>query len=624
MNALSLSIGRWWTPSRILLLVIVLFVCVQLAPIPMTLWEYDEPLFAQALIRYDPRVHHPPPPGYPVLVAIGKVANFFLKDPFRSLVTTSFFASLVGMLGFAAAFSRASGRLAIGLSASLLFYLSPAMLVHSTLPISDPAGLAFLSISLYLAVRLFDEGPTKHGAVLLALFAGLTVGCRPQYCVAILPMLLVSVWRLRTWRSRLLAVGVFTIVCLAWLVPMIEAVGGPSLSYRWLAGQGEYFLGHDSDISRGRSSLGELLVRFVAHPWGPKLLSLPLLALAALGAVSAIRARSKAWIPILAAGAPYLLFALAFMDPADAVRYTLPSVLMISFAASIGLARLAGGNRFVIAAATVLIGACSMVYVSSLIVERSTTASPPIQAIRFALRHLPADSIVAYELALGPHALHLLGRFQPRRIDEALTSLVDRPGTPLWLLTDGGSNIAGARTFSWRWSDAYGKLTRNHYRTVSLVPVQPERRYLPLSGVYASERTIAGEAWRWLDQSAELELPRLHGDRLVLTLSLAAETPFPTNELTVLVDDVSIGKLSVAAGPPRATELAIGSGARRVKLVSARSYVPAQVVGNRDPRRLSVKLHDLSTRQSVNSRTPSVEPMIQRGATRRQAASSLR
>jgi len=608
LNDLSLLVSRWWTPARILLAVFAMFICVQLTAIPLTLWEYDEPLFSEALIRYDPRIHHPPPPGYPVFIAIGKVVNLFLRDPFRSLVTTSFLGSLVGMLALTAAFSRASGRLAIGLSGALLFYLSPAMLVHSTLPISDPAALALLFISLYFAVRCFSEEPTPRIALLLALFSGLTVGCRPQYCITVVPLFLISVWWIRNWRTRVLALATFTLVCLTWLLAMIDAVGGLALSWQWLTAQGAYFLGHDSDISRGGSSLAELLIRFVAHPWGPKLLSLPLLAVAIGGAAGVIRARSKRSIPILAAGVPYLVFALALMDPADAVRYTLPSVMMIAFAVSAGLARIVRGNRLLIAAGTLLVAGCSMAYVSSFIVERSTTPSPPIQAVRYALRHLPQGTVIAHELALAPHSLYLLQRFHPRRIDEALTSLVNRPETPLWLLTDGGSTVAGSRTFSWRPSDAYGKLTRNHYRTVSLVPVEPARRYMPGAGVYAAERTIEGEAWRWLDRSADIELPLVHGDRLVLTLSLAAETPFASNMVTILVDGVVAGKMVVGRGPARTTEFQIASSARRVRLISERSYVPAEIVGNRDPRRLAVKLDDLAMLYSSKDGLQSISP----------------
>ena len=58
------------------------FLVVLLFAMPASPWEFDEPLFFQALHKYDPVAHHPPPPGYPVFIGVGKVFRLFIPSDF--------------------------------------------------------------------------------------------------------------------------------------------------------------------------------------------------------------------------------------------------------------------------------------------------------------------------------------------------------------------------------------------------------------------------------------------------------------------------------------------------------------------------------------------------------------
>jgi len=598
---------------RIFLAIFALFVLMQALAMPATLWEYDEVLFAEGLVRYDPLGHHPPPPGYPFFMAMGKVINLAVRNPFRALVSLSFLSSVVGMVALSMAFANAAGNRWAGLCGALLFYVSPAMLVHSTLPISDPPALGLLSLSLFFATKAcekFGLAPpdglshrfgVRHGAagpydaVLFAIFGALTVGCRPQYSIAVVPLLLVTLGLMRGWKSRVGTLLVFGVVCLLWLIPAVEAVGGPARYLHWLGGQAAYFAEHDSNLSRGRSSLVAIVVRFVAHPWGPKILSIPVLLLACLGAWDLARKRGRAAAPLLAASVPYLLFAISAMDPADAVRYALPSVILVGFLAAMGIVRLSAGNAWFMVAIVAVLTAGSIAYAGGFIVERSLTASPPLQAADYALREFPQSAVVAYDLSLGPHARYLLGRFHPRPVDAALSELIDRPEIPLWVLADGGSMAEGSQVFRWAERDAYGKLTRNHYRVVSLIPVAPGRRYTTREGVYAVERTVKGDSWRWLAETGRIELPRQHGTTLVVTLSLPGEAPRP-NLVEILADGREVGRLEVRRGARVVGRFEIRPEVRMIEIHAATSYVPSEIIGNRDMRRVAVKLADVEVR----------------------------
>src|SRR5712691_3594457 len=190
-------------------LVVVLFFAKPASP-----WEFDEPLFFQALHHYDPIAHHPPPPGYPLFSGVGHLVRLVAPSDFSALVAISFIASLAGFVLLALAFGDIAGDERTGIAAALLFYLSPALLVHSTLPISEAGALALVAAALY--------APPPWSAA----FGALAIGWRPQFSIFVVPLILASVIMMRSWRDRAIAVAIFTFVCVAWLIPLTSAVGG--------------------------------------------------------------------------------------------------------------------------------------------------------------------------------------------------------------------------------------------------------------------------------------------------------------------------------------------------------------------------------------------------------------
>jgi hypothetical protein len=169
-------------------------------------------------------------------------------------------------------------------------------------------------------------------------------------------------------------------------------------------------------------------------------------------------------------------------------------------------------------------------------------------------------------------------------VDEGLRAFYDRDDIPLLVLADGGSPSA-QRTFAWRASDAYGKLTRNHYRRVALAPLPPEERFLPLAGVHAPERTIDGaNEWRWLARDASLRLPSQHGETATLVFRLSPDAPYESNEIRVNETPLIVTK------QPTSVTVALAPGASVITIHAARSFHPAAILGNRDPRDVSVQL----------------------------------
>ncbi|HET9765524.1 MAG TPA: hypothetical protein VFS60_01680, partial [Thermoanaerobaculia bacterium] len=385
----------------------------RLLSLPVSVWEYDEILFMRGVERFAPLEHRPHPPGYPLTIGLGKLLTPLAGDSFHALVAVSVIASLVGYLALADAFARvltpagvpAPAQRRQGIVAALLFHLSPPMLLYGPLALSDAPALGFLALALAAAARLPTGG--LGAAVALGAFAAGAVGCRPQLAVAVAPMvaaaLIVAILQRRrraaevtaggpspppeippapTARALTLATAAgYVVVGLACLIPDVQASGGPIRLVKLVRGQAKLVAAVDAGLARGALGVAALVTRFVAHPWGPKQLSVPVLLLACGGFVELVRRRRLAALPLLVLAAVDLAFALRVMDPADAVRYALPSLLAVSLLAVVGLYALAGLVRLPALAplGAVLLIAGFVAYTFPILSERSTLPSPPVQ-----------------------------------------------------------------------------------------------------------------------------------------------------------------------------------------------------------------------------------------------------
>jgi hypothetical protein len=566
---------------------------------PASPWEFDEPLFFQALHQYDPLAHHPPPPGYPVFIHFGQLIRLVVPSDFATLVTISLFGSIAGFVLLALAFRNLAGDEVTGVAGAWLFYASPAMLVHSTLPISEPGALALLAAALYFLTR------SPASPALFALFAALAIGWRIQFSIFIVPLFLTALPFLRRrdstgfarFRPLLVALVVFTLVCVAWLVPLTIAVGGMSELIAFERGQGEYLAAQDAAESRTGWTPARIAFRFIGRAWGTEWMALGLLALAGAGFLLILRRRLWPFLPLGVAAAIYIAFALAVMDPADGVRYAIPFVLTTAFTAAFGAVAIARRLSVPPLILPVLLTIGFAVWVSPLLVQRRIGASPPVRAAEFARANFPPGTVALYELPLWPHAMYFLRQFEPHRVDDGLEKFYDRPEVPLFIYADGATSRSDARVFAWKPSDAYLKLTRNHYRATSIIPVPPARRFRSVRGVYAPEREQDGLEWRWLDPAAEIQLPRGSERMLTVRLGLPFAAPLERNRVSLSVDGTSAGSYEIVRGEPRSISIPVPAGAPIIRIAADESFIPAEIPSLRsgDRRRLAVELYELVT-----------------------------
>jgi hypothetical protein len=235
--------------------------------------------------------------------------------------------------------------------------------------------------------------------------------------------------------------------------------------------------------------------------------------------------------------------------------------------------------------------AMSLWYVKPIIADRATLPSPPAAAAAYANAAVAPDTILLWDASLRPAAEYLMPRFRSAAIERGLRDYYARPDVPLVLFVDGGSHKPGVHIFAWRDSDAYGKVTRNHYRVVTLDPVGPEERYLPLSGVYALERTVEGEEWRWLARDAAIRLPARLGNAAELQFRLSHDAPYDANDVRVFAGGREGGRVTVRKGETARLLVPLPAGGPiDLRIVSAQSFRPADVLHNQDPRSLATQL----------------------------------
>ncbi|MGZ5492708.1 MAG: hypothetical protein ACXW3E_04135, partial [Thermoanaerobaculia bacterium] len=441
-----------------------------------------------------------------------------VRDPFAALLALSVIAAALGAWLVALAAAELLGSDWAGGAAALVIYFSPAMLVFDALP--NPEGLAVALIAAAILAMV------RGNSLWFGILAAAAIGVRPEIAPAMFVMVLVFVL---SGGGLLKTIAGFVVVLVLCFVPLVEAIGTSSLAGYARA---NYIALRTSSQAAGLHGR-ELLLRFIAHPWGATWTFFPLLIAAAIGFVITLR-RARAPAATLAAFAlAHVVFCLAFADRADGVQPVIPALVVIAIFAAAALTRWPK-VAFAIAVAYAIAG---FAYAWPVLHLRRTRPAPPAAAMRYARRVLPRHSVLLYEPSLEAWAR--FSRFDVAPIRD-FDRYADRPGTPLFLLADGGSKTAGAAVFEWPDSDAYGKVTTDHDRVVSLIPLPPNTRYKSLGGLYSFERTADGREGRWLAGDAIIELPSRGSPVVHLRFALPGDAPIEENTISVNGEKVTV------------------------------------------------------------------------------------
>ncbi|HSK08386.1 MAG TPA: hypothetical protein VK911_02325, partial [Vicinamibacterales bacterium] len=352
----------------------VLFLVAHLPLLGTTLADIDAYNFALGVQDYDPALHQPHPPGYPLYIGLAKLSTSTLDavrpEPAHGLAAGERNAAqglaIWSALGGTAAvlllplvftsLSRAGKRsldrrlpTVVG-GATLLTVTCPLFWFSSGRPLSDIPGLAgaLLAQAAILAVylRARDSRVAPWHLAGAAFLTTLVVGLRSQTMWLTLPLLAVVVavrWRAvpraEWWRAA--CAGLAGV--LVWAVPMIAASGGLAAYVGALGAQGaEDFTGVDM-LFRNPTPvrLAAGMVHTFVWPWASVPLGTVVLGLAALGGCWLLVTAPRVLLIGLAAFGPYAVFHLLFHETIT-TRYALPLVPPIAWLSAAGVAFAAG------------------------------------------------------------------------------------------------------------------------------------------------------------------------------------------------------------------------------------------------------------------------------------------
>ena len=407
------------TVQRVLAALALIFALAHVPFLATSLEDIDSVNFALGVRDFDVAAHRPHPPGYPVYIALGKIATaivgFGVEAPAavieaKALAVLSLLAALLAIVCLYGVFAclgegdldsdRAPWRsldvsaiaaTAIAASCPLFWYLAVR-------PMSDLPGLAIALMSqacLLLAWRWQRPGadgdrrltPAATAAsgrmiVMGAFVAAISIGVRSQTMWFTLPLLVLVLFdRIgRGVAGALLGAGtMFLAGGLAWGIPLLVASGGLNAYLAALGTQaGEDFTaGEMLYLTRDARSAAFAVVRTFVHPWDAPALAAIVLGLAALGIVYLLMRDRRSLAAVTALALPYLIFHLLFQDTSF-VRYALPLVPVVALLAVRGVALVSAAAVPAVAA---LVSIAAVAIASPVLVAYSATPSPTVRVL---------------------------------------------------------------------------------------------------------------------------------------------------------------------------------------------------------------------------------------------------
>jgi len=347
--------------GAVVFLIAVLYLTAHLPFLAPSLEDIDSINFALGLRHFDPALHQPHPPGYPVYMLLGHISL-----PIVEHVTTpgggaaearalAIWSALGGAGCIVAAWVLFRGQVAGGrgqevsigqtaLWATLLLAAAPDFWMTGLRPMSDMPGLALaVAAQALLLMRRGPEerrGPSGSAISAGALLAGIATGIRVQSAVLTLPVLAFviidppsHVASARLWRVK--AIAAFAVGCLAWGIPLLIASGGVGAYLAALNTQAaQDFSWVDmlwSNPTPRHIAIG--LYQTLVLPWASIPLAVAVGVAAAIGMLVSLLREPRVLLVLAVAFGPSFVFR-RLGEQLDTTRYALPIVLPVGWLAA--------------------------------------------------------------------------------------------------------------------------------------------------------------------------------------------------------------------------------------------------------------------------------------------------
>ena len=439
--------------------------------------DLDGANFLHALSTYDLARHTPHFPGYPVYIALARLAAQLVSDPVAALQLPGVLAWAASVPLLFAAVRRHAGA-ASGVAAALVLAAVPLSLLSVGRASSDSLGVSLLVASGCLLALSLPGARDPRDRLALAwigmLLCGISLGVRLSYAPAALTVLGAGLLLRRS--SIVSNVIAFEVGIAAWAVPFAFVVGPdlPRLALDFLDGHfnswGGTVLVTADPTGRAADWVGLLATHVLALPaeGGSPLRLLAGPALLGLAALGLTRLPRRVTLVAIGLGLPYALWLLLGQNP-EKPRHLLPMVPALAVLVGIGVSHLP-----VLARPVLGLAAAGLLMVSMpLALEQRHCPSPEAQLASWLPAHYPREGTQLFlgpsERVLGVMAPGYRAEYAPDAIEVArrLDSFLHRP--PILLVSDEvfGASGVPVHTFT------RNPLVDPHRPSITLFQVSP-------------------------------------------------------------------------------------------------------------------------------------------------------
>ena len=318
--------------------------------------DLDSINFALGLPHYDPALHLPHPPGYPVFMAVGRIALAiihavapglsYLQADTLALAIWSAIGGAIAIVSAGALFREMAIRTdragAIGFWGALLMAMTPLFWMTGLRPMSDMFGLGVALAAQALLLRgarpssVGTDRSADRALMIGAAIAGCAAGIRTQTVPLTLPIFLYALVAQRErgrWLLRPAAVAIAA--GLAWGIPLLVLTGGVDGYLRALGSQaGEDFAWVDMLWANPSPRAVAIAVydSFLL-PFANPIAGAIVLGVAVIGVGRMLLTDRRALLLLVLGFGPYALFHLLFQEAAN-LRYATPLVPAFAFPAA--------------------------------------------------------------------------------------------------------------------------------------------------------------------------------------------------------------------------------------------------------------------------------------------------
>jgi hypothetical protein len=192
---------------------------------PRYLVTFDEINFALAVRAFNPGLHQPQPPGYPLFVGLLKLLSICLPTIEMVFLAAGLIVSTAA-LGFVWKAAEAMGGPRCGIVAASLLLFNPAFWLSA---LTNPVRLCFAAGATAVALCAWHAcvRRSERWFLLAAASLGLAAGFRPELPILLAPVILWAAFHIRVrWRVAAAGVLCFVGMVATWLPSLVLATGG--------------------------------------------------------------------------------------------------------------------------------------------------------------------------------------------------------------------------------------------------------------------------------------------------------------------------------------------------------------------------------------------------------------